>query len=79
MRLDLAAALSLVGDNRAAAKLVGYDRLGVAALTSDWSGLAQTAQSMGPEYWDQYGFWNTISLLIAITETPSPASLRINA
>lgn len=64
MRLNLASARSLVGDNRAAAKLVD-DRLGVAALTSDWSGLAETAQSMGAEYWDQYGFWNTASLLIA--------------
>lgn len=64
MRLNLASALSLLGENHAAARLVGYDRLGVAALTSNWPALAQATEAMGAQYWDQYGFWNTASLLI---------------
>jgi TolB-like protein/Tfp pilus assembly protein PilF len=65
MRLNLASALSLVGENRAAARFVGYDRLGTTALTGNWQALAQTTEAMGAQYWDQYGFWNTANLLMA--------------
>ena len=65
MRLNYASALSLLGENRAAGKLIGYDRLGSAALTGDWNGLARTARSMGAQYWDQYSYWNSAALLIA--------------
>lgn len=75
MRLNLASALSLVGDNRAAAKFVGYDRVGIAALTSNWPALAQAAESMGPQYWDQYDFWNTPALLIQTGHSDTIANL----
>lgn len=65
MRLNLAATLSLLGERRAAAKLVGYDRLGSAALTRNWPALANAAQAMGAHYWDQSGYWNSAALLIA--------------
>jgi tetratricopeptide (TPR) repeat protein len=64
MRLNLASALSLLGDNRGAAKLVGYDRVGTAALTSNWTALAAAVEAMGADYWDQYDFWNVAGLLI---------------
>ena len=64
MRLNLASALSVLGDNRAAAKLVGYDRVGSAALTSNWPALAAAVEAMGADYWDQYDFWNAAGLLI---------------
>ena len=65
MRLNLASSLSLLGDNQAAAKLVGYDRLGNAALTANWPALANAAQATGAHYWDQSGYWNSAALLIA--------------
>ena len=64
MRVNLASALSVLGDNREAAKLVGYDQVGTAALTSNWPALAAAVEAMGADYWDQYGFWNTAALLI---------------
>jgi|tagenome__1003787_1003787.scaffolds.fasta_scaffold20947759_1 TolB-like protein/DNA-binding SARP family transcriptional activator len=65
MRLNLASTLSLLGDNQAAAKLVGYDRLGTAALSRDWPALANAARAMGANYWDQSGYWNSAALLVA--------------
>ncbi len=65
MGLNLASTLSLLGDNQAAAKLVGYDRLGSAALTGNWTALANAAQTTGAHYWDQSGYWNSAALLIA--------------
>jgi hypothetical protein len=75
MRLNLASALSLVGDNRAAAKLVGYDRVGTAALTSNWPALAQAAEAMGAQYWDQYDFWNVPALLVQTGHSDTIARL----
>jgi tetratricopeptide (TPR) repeat protein len=64
MRLNLASALSALGDNRAAAKLVTNDHLGAAVLTSNWPALAQAVEASGPAYWDQYDYWNQAALLI---------------
>jgi Tfp pilus assembly protein PilF len=64
MRLNLASALSQLGDNRAAAKLVAYDHHAAAALTSNWSAFAQAIEALGPEYWDRYDYWNQAALLI---------------
>jgi TolB-like protein/DNA-binding SARP family transcriptional activator len=75
MRLNLASALSLLGDNREAANLVGYDRVGTAALTSNWPALAQEAEAMGAQYWDQYDFWNMPALLIESGHSATIASL----
>ena len=48
MQLNLAATLSVLGENRAATKLMGYDRVGTAALGGDFDDLAQQAQAMDP-------------------------------
>jgi len=64
MRVNLASALSVLGDNREAAKFVAYDRVGTAALASNWPALAAAVEAMGADFWDQYGFWNTAALLI---------------
>ena len=85
MQLNLAATLSVLGENRAATKLMGYDRVGTAALGGDFDDLAQQAQAIGPQFWSQSGYWNVASLLVAsghsdtlvrLYDASNPASLK---
>jgi tetratricopeptide (TPR) repeat protein len=64
VRLNYATALAVLGERREAAKIVDYDRIGQAALSGDWSALARSAEALGPQFWDQSGYWNAASLLV---------------
>jgi hypothetical protein len=85
MRLNLASVQSVLGENRSAARLMGHDRLGTAALTGNFAELAQLADAMGPQFWSQAEFWNVASLLVAsghsetlvnLYDASNPASLK---
>lgn len=73
-KLNLAATLGQLGERRAAANLVPYDAVGTAALNGDWSRLARAADALGYGFWDQSGFWNAASLLVASGHSNALAS-----
>jgi TolB-like protein/DNA-binding SARP family transcriptional activator len=64
-RLNLASALAQLGEVRPAAKLMSDNVLARSVLDGDWIAVAGAASSMGAHYWDQWGFWNSTSLLVA--------------
>lgn len=65
LRFNLASSLSLLGQNDEALRVFGADRLAGAVLARKWPDMAAAASAMGPEFWDQWGFWNISNLLLA--------------
>lgn len=65
MRFSLSSVLALLGERAEAARINADDKLALAVLTRDWSALAVQARSMGPGFWEQWGFWDMANLLIA--------------
>ena len=64
-RLGLAASLAQMGEVKQARTLMAGDPLAEAVLSNNWPALAIAAQDLGSEYWEQSGFWNLGSLLVA--------------
>jgi len=65
MRFWLASPLALLGEHEQAAKLMSYEPMTYAALTSDWPRFADECERLGIRFWDRAYLWNSARLLIA--------------